>query len=192
MKTKTLDTGRGKVLQQGSPVVIDGTKYRVASINNDIATVRTRLLPNLETEVNVNSLIHEPRVGLWRAAKEDRQPVCFDHHGFAVKVFQTSAGNWFAHIERDKECILETADFKDVRQAIQVAVTYCEQNKAEPKKRGLRPTQSPEKRGKREIVRAHQSPLNDQQWLCKLDCGHEQWVTSKRYPKQKIECELCR
>lgn len=40
---------------------------------------------------------------------------------------------------------------------------------------------------KSKVVRANQSPLNKLQWLCELDCGHEQWVTSKRKPRV-VEC----
>lgn len=40
---------------------------------------------------------------------------------------------------------------------------------------------------KSKVIRASQSPLNKLQWLCELDCGHEQWVTSKRKPRV-VEC----
>lgn len=40
---------------------------------------------------------------------------------------------------------------------------------------------------KTKVIRASQSPLNKLQWLCELDCGHQQWVTSKRKPRV-FEC----
>ena len=40
------------------------------------------------------------------------------------------------------------------------------------------------------VLRADRSPLNKKQWLCKLDCGHEQWVTSTRKPT-KARCYEC-
>lgn len=40
---------------------------------------------------------------------------------------------------------------------------------------------------KQNVIRATQSPLNKRQWLCELECGHEQWVTANRRPV-KVEC----
>lgn len=40
------------------------------------------------------------------------------------------------------------------------------------------------------VLRADRSPLNKKQWLCELECGHEQWVTSARKPS-KTHCYEC-
>lgn len=40
------------------------------------------------------------------------------------------------------------------------------------------------------VVRAHQSPLNDKQWLVTLECGHERWITSDGQPKA-ARCHVC-
>lgn len=40
------------------------------------------------------------------------------------------------------------------------------------------------------VLRADRSPLNKRQWLCELECGHEQWVTSARKPS-KTRCYEC-
>jgi hypothetical protein len=40
------------------------------------------------------------------------------------------------------------------------------------------------------VLRADRSPLNKHQWLCELECGHEQWVTSARKPS-KTRCYEC-
>jgi len=40
------------------------------------------------------------------------------------------------------------------------------------------------------VLRADKSPLNKKQWLCELECGHEQWVTSTRKPT-KAHCYEC-
>lgn len=40
------------------------------------------------------------------------------------------------------------------------------------------------------VLRADKSPLNKKQWLCELECGHEQWVTSTRKPT-KARCYEC-
>jgi len=40
------------------------------------------------------------------------------------------------------------------------------------------------------VLRADKSPLNKKQWLCGLECGHEQWVTSTRKPT-KARCYEC-
>ena len=41
------------------------------------------------------------------------------------------------------------------------------------------------------VLRADRSPLNKRQWLCELECGHEQWVTSARKPS-KVDCYECK
>lgn len=43
---------------------------------------------------------------------------------------------------------------------------------------------------KSNVKRADQSPMNEQRWLCVLDCGHEQWVTARRRPAA-VRCDLC-
>ena len=40
------------------------------------------------------------------------------------------------------------------------------------------------------VVRAHQSPLNEKQWLLTLECGHERWITSDGQPKA-ARCHVC-
>lgn len=40
------------------------------------------------------------------------------------------------------------------------------------------------------VVRAHQSPLNEKQWLVTLECGHERWITSDGQPKM-VHCHAC-
>lgn len=44
---------------------------------------------------------------------------------------------------------------------------------------------------KANIISAHQSPMNEYRWLCKLSCGHEQWVTRTGRPRA-AECETCK
>jgi hypothetical protein len=42
------------------------------------------------------------------------------------------------------------------------------------------------------IQNVKQSPLNEKQWCCQLDCGHDQWVTSNRRPTRKtLVCDKC-
>ena len=40
------------------------------------------------------------------------------------------------------------------------------------------------------VLRADRSPMNARQWLCELECGHEQWRSSVRKPV-KFECMKC-
>jgi hypothetical protein len=36
------------------------------------------------------------------------------------------------------------------------------------------------------------SASNDRMWCLSLDCGHDQWFTSKKKPiRKKIQCETC-
>lgn len=42
------------------------------------------------------------------------------------------------------------------------------------------------------VLYVTQSPMNKQQWLLQLACGHDVWVTSKGKPKRKdIDCTKC-
>lgn len=43
------------------------------------------------------------------------------------------------------------------------------------------------------VVRVDPSPMNTQQWLLTLDCGHELWVTRHGRPTTKnAKCEKCK
>lgn len=45
---------------------------------------------------------------------------------------------------------------------------------------------------KRVVRRVTQSPMNPHRWLFDLECGHEEWVTSKTRPARKrAECGKC-
>ena len=35
------------------------------------------------------------------------------------------------------------------------------------------------------VLRSTKSPMNGTRWCLDLDCGHEQWITSRRRPKMK-------
>lgn len=42
------------------------------------------------------------------------------------------------------------------------------------------------------VLVVRQSPMNAKQWLCQLDCGHDQYVTSKSRPtRQTLRCDKC-
>lgn len=46
---------------------------------------------------------------------------------------------------------------------------------------------------KRVVIRADRSPLNRQRWLLQLECGHEEWITSKSRPqRQTMTCQTCK
>ena len=41
-------------------------------------------------------------------------------------------------------------------------------------------------------VRVDQSPMNKERWCILFECGHEEWVTSKRKPGiKKLICTAC-
>ena len=45
---------------------------------------------------------------------------------------------------------------------------------------------------KRLVVRIDQSPMNPHRWCITLECGHEEWITSKKKPTTKTRrCLLC-
>lgn len=46
---------------------------------------------------------------------------------------------------------------------------------------------------KRAVVRVTRSPMNPLRWALDLECGHEEWCTSKNRPVRKtVLCEKCR
>jgi len=48
------------------------------------------------------------------------------------------------------------------------------------------------KKPRQRVKRVTQSPLNPQRWCLELECGHDEWVTSKTRPKRaKAECSTC-
>lgn len=45
---------------------------------------------------------------------------------------------------------------------------------------------------KRLVRRVDRSPLNAMRWCMELECGHEEWVTSKRRPTARtMRCRPC-
>jgi hypothetical protein len=44
----------------------------------------------------------------------------------------------------------------------------------------------------KQVTRVTQSPLNKLRWCLDLECGHDEWVTSKRRPTtKKYKCSRC-
>jgi hypothetical protein len=42
------------------------------------------------------------------------------------------------------------------------------------------------------VLRVTQSPMNAERWVLDLECGHEEWVTSKRRPVRRTHlCTKC-
>lgn len=47
-------------------------------------------------------------------------------------------------------------------------------------------------RVERLVRRVDRSPMNALRWCIELECGHEEWATSKRRPtKTKMKCSTC-
>lgn len=43
------------------------------------------------------------------------------------------------------------------------------------------------------VIAVHQSLLNPQRWLLRLECGHEMWMTSKTRPTRLFaKCDQCK
>ncbi len=42
------------------------------------------------------------------------------------------------------------------------------------------------------VLSVAQSPMNAERWVLTLDCGHDEWVTSKRRPQRMTQrCGKC-
>lgn len=43
---------------------------------------------------------------------------------------------------------------------------------------------------RKKVIHATVSPLNGMRWICKLECGHEAWVTQGKKPRL-VACLSC-
>lgn len=120
MATRILKTA--PVLTVKSPVVVDGTKYRVERIEGDTAYLRTRVGTRLDTQVPLSLLDYEPRVGLWRARAGERAPIRFAFGKYSVIVSPGEgalAGKWFAAVYWHDVEINQFNDFDNPRALIE-------------------------------------------------------------------------